>query len=501
MSYQVGVDLGSTLSSAAVCRSGSAAAEIVSVLPTVAFLNPDGSIVVGDEADRRALADPQRVMRQFTRRIGDGVPILAGGVSMLAEVLAARFITGMLDSVASRLGGPATRVTITHPAGWGTHRVAALRDALAGQGLFGARLLPSPVAAVLAQQLHERTVAVYDLGGTSFEATVVRRDTMNQFAVVGSAEDLELGGLDLDEAVFAHVTTALGSAWDELDPVDPAVRAAVSGLRRGCTAAKEALSADTEVLIPVALPGIDTRIRLARAEFEEAVRPAIEETVAALRRAIDSAGAEPDAVLLVGGSARIPLITQTVSERLGRPVSVALDPKGIVATGAAFDARGPIAAPTRMFPAQPAPVPAGPPAQQPPGVIPPMPIGPPRADDSGRWLGLPRIVVTAVAATVLTAGVAAGLTVLAHRTAPASSDADTVINDKAPEPTTQDQPTVRERPPVQTTQAPPRNRKPEVTGTPARTTSAPTDSTSKPPPSGSTPPSSPPPVSTRSSAR
>jgi hypothetical protein len=300
--------------------------------------------------------------------------------------------------------------------------------------------------------------------------------------------------------VFSHVTAALGSAWDELNPLDPAVGAAVSGLRRGCTAAKEALSADTEVLIPVVLPGIDTRIRLARTEFEEAIRPAIDETVTALRRAIAVAGVEPDAVLLVGGSARIPLITQTVSERLGRPVSVALDPKGIVAIGAAIEARGPIAAPTRMLPA--APVPAGTAVDESPRVL-PMPIGPPRADNSGRWLGMPRIVVTAVAASVVAAGVAGGLTVLAHHTRPASSDANTVTRQapRTESPTTRDQPAVRNRPPVQTTTAP-GARKPEPTTPPPRTTSAPTDSSSTPPTSRTTTTlSSPPSASTRASAR
>jgi molecular chaperone DnaK len=497
MSYHLGVDLGSTFSAVAACRADGIA--VPEIMPTVVFVNPDGSVVVGDEADRRGLADPERVVRQFTRRIGDGVPILVGGVSMPAEVLAARFVTAMLD-------GPTGRVTITHPAGWGTHRVAALRDALAGQGLFGTRFLPAPVAAVLAHGTRERiehgaAVAVYDLGGTSFEATVVRES-----AVVDPPEDLELGGLDLDEVVFAHVTTALGAAWGELDPTDPAVRAAVAGLRRGCTAAKEALSADTEVLIPVALPGIDTRIRLARAEFEDAIRPAIEETVAALERVLGAAGAEPGAVLLVGGSARIPLITQTVSERLGRPVSTSFDPKGIVAIGAAIEARGPIPAPTRVLVQQLAPVPAGGQAYQPPGVIPPLPIGPPRADNSGRWLGLPRIIVAAVAATVLAGGVAGGLTVLASRTEPATSDADTnavsppTTTATVADPVVPDQTPVRNRPPATTT-APPRPRKPEST---AATTPRPTtDSTMKPPPPSTsvTTTSSPTSASTRPSSR
>ena len=91
--------------------------------------------------------------------------------------------------------------------------------------------------------------------------------------------------MDFDEAVFAHVRAALGADWAALDASDPEVLAAVAGLRRECTAAKEALSHDTEVLVPVLLPGVCTQVRLGRSEFEEMIRPAVAETVAALRRA------------------------------------------------------------------------------------------------------------------------------------------------------------------------------------------------------------------------
>ena len=135
---------------------------------------------------------------------------------------------------------------------------------------------------------------------------------------------------------------AVGAAWDALDPDDPAVQTAVAGLRRECTAAKETLSADTEVMIPVLLPGLHTMVRLGRAEFEDMIRPAVAETVEALRRAVASAEVEPgdlDAVLLVGGSSRIPLVAQLVSAELGRPVAVDADPKAVVAAGAALAAR------------------------------------------------------------------------------------------------------------------------------------------------------------------
>jgi actin-like ATPase involved in cell morphogenesis len=512
MSYQVGVDLGSTLSALAVCRSGgNPAPEIVPMssrtvfVPTVVYASRDGSVLVGDEADHRALTDPDRVARQFIRRIGDGVPLLAGGTAMPAEVLAARFITRMVDVAAARLAGPATRVAVAHPVGWGAHRVAALRDALAGHGLF----VPAPQAAVLAQSMREviepgATVAVYDLGGATFSASVIRRVTTEQFTVVGRAEELELGGADFDEVVFAHVTAELGAAWEALDPADPAVRSAVAALRRECTAAKEALSANTDVLIPVALPGITTSVRLGRAEFEEAIQPGIEETVAALHRTLDSAGvgaAELAAVLLIGGSARVPLVTQAVSEQLGRPVTLAGDPKGIVAIGAALAARGLLdPPPTRAFPVpeprvpvlagEPQPVLAGQP-YQPVGVRPPLPIGPPRARDDRRWLGMPRTVITAVAAVVLAVALTGGVAFLANRTKPADSDADPGSvrkqgTSQVTETPPADEPTIREKPPVTTTVPPKTTRKTEAPRPTTTRTRPPTTTTTTWPPSSTT---------------
>ncbi|MBA2474149.1 MAG: Hsp70 family protein, partial [Pseudonocardiales bacterium] len=120
---------------------------------------------------------------------------------------------------------------------------------------------------------------------------------------------------------------------------DPAALAAMVALRRECTEAKEALSSDTEVTIPVLAPGVQAQVRLVRAEFEEMIGPLVAQTVEALRRALRSAQVEPgdlDAVLLVGGSSRVPLVAQLVSAELGRPVAIDADPKAAIALGAAL---------------------------------------------------------------------------------------------------------------------------------------------------------------------
>ncbi len=383
MSYQLGIDLGTTYTAAAVCRTspdrGWVEPEVVSLgsrsatVASVLFLAQDGSVLVGEAAERRALTDPDRVVREFKRRVGDPTPIMVAGRAWAPEELSARLVRWVMDRVAEREGGPADRIAITHPASWGPHKKDLLARALGGQGLTVA-FLAEPQAAALHYATAERigvgsTIAVYDLGGGTFDAAVVRKaDAASAgsgpagFALLGRPEGLErLGGVDFDEVVFEHVRAGMPDAFDNLDDTDPAVLSAVARIRRDCTEAKEALSSDTEVSIPVLLPGARGSVRLHRSEFEQMIRPRVEETVEALRKAVVSAGLEPaqlSAVLLVGGSSRIPLVAQLVSEGLGRPVAVDADPKNAIAKGAAL-ALSP--KPTASWPGSTiSPVPGGP---------------------------------------------------------------------------------------------------------------------------------------------
>src|SRR5690606_1853545 len=186
-------------------------------------------------------------------------------------------------------------------------------------------------------------VAVYDLGGGTFDAAVLRK-TATGFELLGEPEGIErLGGIDFDAAVFAHVRTALGGKLDELDPEDPAVVAAVARLREECVTAKEALSSDTDASVPVLLPAVATEVRITRAEFEAMIRPALQGSIDALRRALRSAQVTADQVSwgrLVGGAPRIPLVAQLVGAEIARPVAVDAPPKHAIALGAAWLASG-----------------------------------------------------------------------------------------------------------------------------------------------------------------
>jgi hypothetical protein len=186
-------------------------------------------------------------------------------------------------------------------------------------------------------------VGIYDLGGGTVDAAVLAHGASG-FELLGAAEGIErLGGIDFDQAVLAHVSGFLGGELDGLDMNDPATLAGLARLRADCVEAKEALSADTDVSIPVMLPQVQTEIRLTRVEFEAMIRPTLAETTASLARAFRSAGVAPDAVkavLLVGGSSRIPLVGQLVAAEVGRPVAVDVHPKHVVALGAALAAAG-----------------------------------------------------------------------------------------------------------------------------------------------------------------
>ncbi|MGF1648106.1 MAG: Hsp70 family protein [Kineosporiaceae bacterium] len=348
--FALGIDLGTTFTAAGVWRDGRP--EIVplgsrlAAMPSVVHVGEDGTILTGEAAERRGPSEPHRVARQFKRRLGDPTPIVLGGAPFSAEQLSAKLLRAVVDAVERREGGSAEAVAVCHPANWGPYKTDLLQQAvrLAGvQAPRGVSLVTEPEAAAILYSSKEAlpvgsVVAVYDLGGGTFDAAVMRKADRG-FQILGRPEGIErLGGIDFDAAVLAHVTSAVGLAFDDLDEDDPATLAAVARLREECTRAKEALSEDTDVAIPVLLPSLATEVRLTRTEFEAMVRPALGDTVAALQRALTTAGVAPGdlhSVLLVGGSSRIPLVAQMVGDAVGRPVAVDTDPKHSVALGAA----------------------------------------------------------------------------------------------------------------------------------------------------------------------
>jgi actin-like ATPase involved in cell morphogenesis len=402
-SYSIGIDLGTTYTAAAVHRDGSATIFLLgsrgATIPSLVFLRDDQAILTGEAAERRGIVEPARLAREFKRRVGDSAPIMLGHAPYSAERLMAALLKEVVAAVATREGSSADHVAVSHPANWGPFKIDLLRHALDLAGLRTVTLLTEPVAAAVHYASKERVetdsvVAVYDLGGGTFDAAVLRKtDAAGAFETLGEPEGIErLGGIDFDEAVFAYVRNQLGGKVDELDGTDPSVRVAIGRLRRECVAAKEALSSDSETTIPVALPNVHTDIRLTRAEFEPMIQPAITETIEALRRAVERAGVRPDdlaSVLLVGGSSQIPLVSQMVSNALGRPVAVDAHPKHSVAMGASMvaaragaPALAAAAAGAGANGLAPAPVAAAAPAPAPMAAPTPAPLAEPQAGSS-----------------------------------------------------------------------------------------------------------------------
>ncbi|MGH8906888.1 MAG: Hsp70 family protein [Egibacteraceae bacterium] len=351
MGYRLGIDLGTTYTAAAVYHQGRpevvALGSRISEMPSVVYLGPDGSILVGDAAHRRGVTDPDRVATQFKRRIGEDVPLTIGGVSHSAEALTTELLRWVFDAVRERQGGPPEGAAIACPAHWDSQKRRLLSQAAQLAGLDGPLMLTGPEAAAIFSASTQRIepgeiVAVYDLGGGTFDTAVLRRASSGVFEALGPPQGIErLGGMDFDDAILAHVNQALDGALGRLDLSDPVTAAAVARLRQECVEAKEALSTDVDVRIPVLLPQVVTQVRLVRNEFESLIRPAIGETIEAVKRALHGAGVTPDevrTVLLIGGSARIPLVAQMLSTEFGRVATVHARPTHAIALGAAIAA-------------------------------------------------------------------------------------------------------------------------------------------------------------------
>lgn len=375
MGYQLGVDLGTTYTAAAVAVDGRveplALGTRSAVLPTVVFARPDADLLVGEAAETRGVTEPTRLAREFKRRLGDTAPLVLGGVPYPAEALMGAVLAHVHRVAVERMGGEPDHVVITHPATYSSYRIDLLRDAARRGGFAAAEFLTEPQAAAthyasLGRVAAGDAIAVYDLGGGTFDAAVVR-ETGDGFELLGEPHGLErLGGIDFDIAVLEHVNDAVGGQLGSLPDHDPAVRAGLARLRADARHAKEVLSADTDTTIPLVVPGVVGEVNLSRGELERLVVPRIRESIDVLRRALASAGLQPDdlaAVLLVGGSSRIPAVRDMVTQALQVRVTADIDPELAVALGAARHAARRTTAPA-------APEPASLPPPAPPGAAP-----------------------------------------------------------------------------------------------------------------------------------
>jgi hypothetical protein len=431
--YALGVDLGTTYSAAAIARGqnvnvlqlGTESAAV----PSVVLIRDDGDVLVGDAAERRSASEPARSAREFKRRLGDPVPLIVGDQPYTVEQLMGYQLRDLVRRATEQEGEAPAVVVLTHPANYTEFKLDKLRAAAEHAGLERARviLLAEPEAAAISYTRDQKVnvgdvIAVYDFGGGTFDAALVR-NTAAGFELIGVPEGMErLGGIDFDQAVLAHVDNSVGGLVTGADRSDPQTLPAQARLRVDCRRAKEALSVDGDTTIPVALPGLQTEIRLTRSEFESMVRPRIVQTVAALERTIASAGlttADITRVLLVGGTSRMPIVAEMVRSATGRPVGLDTHPKLAIATGAALAGAATVDAP---------PATAAATWQTPTRVAPPVPSAA-RASKNRKPL--------VIAAAVLAAGIIGAVAVVAlnggsdDESVPATSD---VVTDSSEQP-------------------------------------------------------------------
>jgi molecular chaperone DnaK (HSP70) len=347
VSYHLGVDLGTTFVAAAVARGDrvrmAALGDRSVVMPAVLHAREDGVLVTGEPAGRRLVSHPDQVASHLKRRLGEPTPLLVGGSSYSVTELLGTLLRHVLDRVAAEEGGPPESVMLTHPANWGPHGKKLFAEVPRFAGAPSWRTVTEPEAAAAHHAATRglavgEVIAVYDLGGDTFDATVVGR-TENGIEVLGVPQGIErLGGADLDEAILSFVNHATGGALTALDLGDGSTAVAFARLRQDCVLAKEALSLDSEVTIPVFLPGRHLAVKLSRSQFDAFIRAHVESTIGALSRALQSASITPDrlsTVLLVGGSSQIPLVARMIEEQLGCATTVDAHPRHAVALGAA----------------------------------------------------------------------------------------------------------------------------------------------------------------------
>ncbi|MEN3306134.1 MAG: hypothetical protein V7603_2336, partial [Micromonosporaceae bacterium] len=315
------------------------------LMPTAVYLTPDGQMLVGRDAERHSRVDPSRFEPNPKRRVDDGVVLLGDTELPVPQVFAA--VLRQVGVEAHRqLGAVPEQVRLTHPARWGEQRRRLLAEAARLAGLPSPQLVAEPVAAasyftaVLRSAVPVgRSLAIYDLGGGTFDATVVRR-TPTGFTVLAEEGLPDVGGLDFDHAIVEHLgRTYAGShpaQWGSLvNPGDGTERRHRRMLYDDVRAAKEMLSRTTSA--DIHLPALEVDAHLTREEFEGLVRPYLEHTVVCLNRCIATTGIPSRdlvGIFLVGGSSRIPLAAHLIHTELQIAPTTLEQPETVVVEGA-----------------------------------------------------------------------------------------------------------------------------------------------------------------------
>jgi molecular chaperone DnaK len=314
------------------------------LLPSAVYLGPDGRMVVGRDAERNARLDPGRFEPNPKRRVDDGTIFLGDRELPVPDVFAA--VLGTVAAEARRqLGALPDELRMTHPARWAEKRRSVLSEGAVRAGLPRPKMIAEPVAAAsyFTAELQTvvpvgRSLAIYDLGGGTFDATVVRR-TQSGFEVLAEGGLADVGGLDFDHAIIQHLgqvySTSHAGTWERLQvPLDGNDRRHRRMLWEDVRGGKEMLSRTTSA--DIHLPALEIDAHLTREELERLIRPYLERTVTCLTSTISEAHLNPRdlvGIFLVGGSSRIPLAAHLIHTQLGTAPTALEQPETVVAEG------------------------------------------------------------------------------------------------------------------------------------------------------------------------
>jgi len=344
----IGIDLGTTNSEVAIVCEGKV--EVLGIangsklLPSVVGLADDGCLLVGEAALNQYALYPERSVRSIKRRMGSDEKVSLGGERYTPQEISALILKRLKAVAEAHLGEPVHKAVITVPAYFSDAQRQATRDAGEIAGLEVARIINEPTAAALAYESGgkgRKQILVYDLGGGTFDVSVVRLEN-DVVEVLASHGNNHLGGDDFDQKIVDHILEHLRREQD----VDlSGSRQAMARIQRAAEAAKITLSdnpfamLEEEYLLERDGVPLHLSMELSRDDYEAMIRPFIDETLVAAHTALEGAGvsvSQLDEILLVGGSTRTPLIARHLEKELGLQPRTDVDPDLCVAAGAAI---------------------------------------------------------------------------------------------------------------------------------------------------------------------
>lgn len=357
MARAVGIDLGTTNSVVSVLEGGEptviANAEGMRTTPSVVGFSKTGEILVGEIAKRQAVANPDRTVSSVKRHMGESWSVDIDGKSYNAQQISAYILQKLKKDAETYLGEPVTDAVITVPAYFNDAQRQATKDAGQIAGLNVQRIVNEPTAAALAYGLEkgkeDEMILVFDLGGGTFDVSLLEvgkdDDDFSIIQVRATSGDNQLGGDDWDQRIVDWLVTQTKNAYGVDLSKD---KVAVQRLKEAAEQAKKELSSATSTNITLQYLSMSENgpihldETLTRAKFEDMTRDLLERTKSPFKKVIDDAGiqlSEIDHVVMVGGSTRMPAVTEVVKELTGgREPNKGVNPDEVVAVGAALQA-------------------------------------------------------------------------------------------------------------------------------------------------------------------